>query len=123
MILATHAIGGRWAIRTPKPQSDAGYALSPSILDDIIFAACIDEGIFNLFAVNQCSRRLKSAFHGRGATCCDHSPKPNVTNFLSAVSRPMISPPPHMPITYPMTRHFTYVHGCNQVHAITLIAK
>ena len=31
----------------------AGYALSPSIIDDVIFASCIDDGVFNLFAVNQ----------------------------------------------------------------------
>ena len=28
-------------------------ALSPSIIDDIIFASCFDDGVFNLFAVNQ----------------------------------------------------------------------
>ena len=31
----------------------AGYALSPSIIDDVIFASCFDDGVFNLFAVNQ----------------------------------------------------------------------
>lgn len=31
----------------------AGYAFSPALADDQIFAACIDNGIYDLFAVNQ----------------------------------------------------------------------
>lgn len=46
------------ALRLSRAETDellraAGYALSPSILDDVIFATCIDDGVFNLFAVNQ----------------------------------------------------------------------
>ena len=46
------------ALRLSRAEADellraAGYALSPSIIDDVIFASCIDDGVFNLFAVNQ----------------------------------------------------------------------
>ena len=46
------------ALRLSRAETDellraAGYALSPSIIDDVIFASCIDDGVFNLFVVNQ----------------------------------------------------------------------
>ena len=49
------AEGGRFKrpSRRATPVFGTGYALSPSIIDDIIFASCIVDGVFNLFAVNQ----------------------------------------------------------------------
>ena len=46
------------ALRLSRAEADellraAGYALSPSIIDDVIFASCFDDGVFNLLAVNQ----------------------------------------------------------------------
>ena len=52
------------ALRLSRAETDellraAGYALSPSIIDDVIFASCIDDGVFNLFAVNHKRNRIR----------------------------------------------------------------
>lgn len=46
------------ALKLSRAETDqlllaAGYALSPALADDQIFATCIENGIYDLFAVNQ----------------------------------------------------------------------
>jgi len=47
-----------FALRLSRAEADelllaAGYALSPALADDQVFAGCIDNGVYDLFNVNQ----------------------------------------------------------------------
>ena len=51
------AVAFAFALELPRDEADdlllsAGFALSPSILEDMVFAACLDAGIHDLDRVN-----------------------------------------------------------------------
>ena len=52
------AVAFAFALELPRDEADdllrsAGFALSPSILEDMVFAACLDAGIHDLDRVNR----------------------------------------------------------------------